>query len=105
MSITFNASNQTFHLQASDSSYIMKIVREKYLSHVYWGKKIRQYHESNELRFVDRAFSANPESADRTFSLDTLPQEYPAYGNSDFRTPAYQIQNIRGIGFLKVNLS
>jgi len=96
MSITFNASNQTFHLQASDSSYIMKIVREKYLSHVYWGKKIRQYHESNELRFVDRAFSANPESADRTFSLDTLPQEYPAYGNSDFRTPAYQIQLCNG---------
>ena len=25
-------------------------------------------------------------------SLDTLPQEYPSYGTSDFRTPAYSIQ-------------
>jgi len=96
MSITFNVSNQTFHLQAFDTSYVIKIVRAKYLSHVYWGRKVRNYQKTNELRFVDRAFSANSEAADRTFSLDTLPQEYPAYGNTDFRTPAYQIQLANG---------
>ncbi|UOF88684.1 alpha-galactosidase [Fodinisporobacter ferrooxydans] len=92
MGIRFNAANQTFHLQAKDTSYVIQLIRDGYLSHKYWGRKINEYQNSNNLTFLDRAFSPNPESNDRTFSLDTLPQEYPAYGNTDFRTPAYQIQ-------------
>ena len=30
------------------------------------------------------------------FSLDTLPQEYPAFGNGDFRSPGYQIRSADG---------
>lgn len=41
---------------------------------------------------MDRGFSPNPDGEDRAFSLDTIPQEYPSFGNSDFRIPAYQIQ-------------
>ncbi|MFC4766188.1 alpha-galactosidase [Effusibacillus consociatus] len=92
MGISYNASNQTFHLQANGTSYVMQIVRDRYLAHIYWGKKIRSSNLSNPLQFVDRAFSPNPDPSDRTFSLDTLPQEYPAYGNTDFRSPAYQVQ-------------
>lgn len=92
MSITFHPADRTFHLQAHDSSYVIQIIREGYLAHLYFGKKIKQYRHSNPLRFVDRPFSPNPYPSDRTFSLDTLPQEYPAYGNTDFRTPAYQVQ-------------
>lgn len=92
MAIVFHPANKTFHLQANDTSYVMQIVRSGYLAHLYWGKKIRHYRESNPLQFFDRGFSPNPDPSDRTFSLDTLPQEYPAYGNTDFRTPAYQVQ-------------
>ena len=38
------------------------------------------------------AFVPIPIPEDRTLSLDTLPQEYPAYGNSDFRVPAFQVE-------------
>jgi alpha-galactosidase len=41
--------------------------------------------------FVDRPFTPNPDPADALLSLDTLPQEYPAFGNTDFRSPAYQV--------------
>ncbi|MED4905952.1 alpha-galactosidase [Parageobacillus thermoglucosidasius] len=92
MAIVFHPANKTFHLQANDTSYVMQIVRSGYLAHLYWGKKVRHYRESNPLQFFDRGFSPNPDPSDRTFSLDTLPQEYPAYGNTDFRTPAYQVQ-------------
>jgi len=92
MAIVFDPVNNTFHLQANDTSYVMQLFRSGYLAHLYWGKKIRHYGNSNKLRFLDRGFSPNPDPADRTFSLDTLPQEYPAYGNTDFRTPAYQVQ-------------
>jgi len=90
--IQFNEESKVFHLQAKDTSYVMQIIRDGYLSHLYWGKKVKNYHHSNDLQYLDRAFSGNPDPADRTFSLDTLPQEYPAYGNTDFRTPAYQLQ-------------
>lgn len=92
MGITFDASDQTFHLQAGETSYILEIVRSKYVAHRYWGPRIRRYRHSNKLRFTDRSFSPNPDPSDRTFSLDTLPQEYPAYGNTDFRAPAYHVQ-------------
>ncbi|MCD8498482.1 MAG: alpha-galactosidase, partial [Clostridiales bacterium] len=34
----------------------------------------------------------NPHAEDRTFSLDTIPHEYPAYGHTDFRAPAIQLE-------------
>ncbi|WP_026675173.1 alpha-galactosidase [Alkalihalobacterium bogoriense] len=92
MAITFDQSTQTFHLTAKDTSYIFQIIRDGYLSHLYWGKKVNEYNHSNELRFVNRSFSANPVADDLTFSLDTLPQEYPSFGHSDYRNPAFQIQ-------------
>ncbi|OIJ12061.1 alpha-galactosidase [Anaerobacillus alkalilacustris] len=93
MAINFDTQTKTFHLTAKNTSYIMKVLGEGYLVHQYWGKKIKEYNHANKVRFLDRGFSANPAPAtDRTFSLDTLPQEYPGYGNTDFRSPAYQIQ-------------
>mgnify|MGYP000927432378 CR=1 FL=1 len=92
MGIIFDANGRTFHLQAKDTSYVAQIMGDGYVAHRYWGKRIREYRGSNAHLFLDRAFSPNPVPGDRTFSLDTLPQEYPAYGNSDFRSPAYQVQ-------------
>ncbi|SDY30990.1 alpha-galactosidase [Evansella caseinilytica] len=92
MSINFCEKTQTFHLTAKNMSYLMQIVNDGYLAHLYWGRKINEYNHSNELRYADRAFSGNPKAEDRTFSLDTLPQEYPAFGHTDYRSPAYHIQ-------------
>jgi alpha-galactosidase len=94
MGIQYNAETKTFHLKAKDTSYVLGVLRDGYLVHYYWGKGISEYRHSNFLQFVDRGFSGNPyvQKDDRTFSLDTLPQEYPQYGNTDFRKPAYQVQ-------------
>ncbi|MFY4775810.1 alpha-galactosidase [Metabacillus sp. RGM 3146] len=93
MGIYFDEKQQLFHLQGKNTSYVLQVYGEGYLAHLYWGRKTKNYRHSNELQFADRAFSGNPSTAkDRTFSLDTLPQEYPGYGNTDFRTPAYQVQ-------------
>ncbi|CAM3042744.1 alpha-galactosidase [Paenibacillus sediminis] len=92
MKIEFDAEQKIFHLQSKNTSYVMQVIRDGYLTHLYWGKRIHTYRQSNPLRFIDRGFSPNPDPDDRTFSLDTIPQEYPAYGNGDFRMPAYQVQ-------------
>lgn len=92
MTIYIDDEQLLFHLQGKNTSYVMQVIRDGYLAHLYWGKNVRSYRGSNKIIFMNREFSPNPDALDRTFSLDTLPQEYPAYGNGDFRTPAYQIQ-------------
>ncbi len=92
MAIKFNSTTQTFHLTAKNTSYVIQVVKEGFLAHLYWGKKINEYNHANDIRYADRAFSGNPNADDRTFSLDTLPQEYPQFGNTDYRNPAYQVQ-------------
>ena len=91
MSIIYDKSRKIFHLQAGNTSYIMQVVKDKYLVHLYWGRRISSYHESRQIIWKDRGFAPNPDAADRTFSLDTLPQEYPQTGNGDYRNPAYGI--------------
>ena len=50
------------------------------------------------LTYADRGFSGNPYAAgmNRTYSLDTLPQEYPTLGTGDFRNIALDIKTNRG---------
>ncbi|USB34331.1 alpha-galactosidase [Paenibacillus sp. YPG26] len=91
MSIQFDTSRQIFHLQTDNTSYVIQIVRG-YAAQLYWGKRIRSISSASSLRYVDRSFSPNIDPDDAAFSLDVLPQEYPAYGHTDFRNPAYQIQ-------------
>lgn len=96
MNIIYDSSTKTFHLHNKNMSYVMKVIKDGYLSHLYWGKKINKYNESNPIGFYDRGFCPNPDPTDRTFSLDTIPHEYSAYGNGDFRTPAYQVEQENG---------
>ncbi|WP_454188819.1 alpha-galactosidase [Paenibacillus tuaregi] len=93
MAIFYDQEQQQFHLQSKDMSYIIQLV-QGYPAHIYWGKKLnRQGNLSDILVRVERcSFSPNPVPEDKTISLDTLPQEYPQYGTSDFRHPAYQLQ-------------
>ena len=93
MSITYLSQEKRFLLETNHSSYIMELAHHDFLSHVYWGKKITNYHGSNKILYRDRGFCPNINPSDRTFSLDTLPQEYPQYGNGDYRPCAYQVKN------------
>lgn len=54
------------------------------------------------LTYADRGFSGNPYAAgmNRTYSLDTLPQEYPTLGTGDFRNIALDIKTNRALRVL-----
>jgi alpha-galactosidase len=92
MGIIYNEQAKTFHLQAKDTSYIMQVHRDGYLTHLYWGKKLKSNSDNMLVLRPRGGSSPNPNPKDRVLSLDTLPQEYPAYGNTDFRSPAYSVQ-------------
>lgn len=92
MGIIFDSKENIFHLQAADVSYAIQIYKEKYPVHLYWGKRIRDNNFGYLVRNSDAAFSPNPDPEDLSYSLDLIPLEYPAYGNSDFRSPAFSVQ-------------
>lgn len=93
MGIVYESNSQTFHLQGKSSSYIMQLIKSKYLAHVHWGKQVRGTNLGGLFALRRRcSFSPSTDPNDLALSLDTLPQEYPAYGGSDFRVPAYQVQ-------------
>lgn len=96
MPIDWNDKDGIFHLYNKNISYLLQIVHGKYLAHLYWGKRVQIHQPTSILLFKGRTFSPTTEAGELQFSLDTLPQEYPAYGNGDFRSPAYQIRSADG---------
>lgn len=95
MPIYYDAADSLFHLQTLHTSYLLHLVKPGYLQHVYWGKKIQDISRDFLSRYTNLRRPANEFTSD-DFSLDVLPQEYPAYGNSDLRSPAFQIQMSNG---------
>lgn len=89
MSITFE--NGIFHLCNRNMSYCIKLSKFNDLMHIYWGKRI----DFDNLRYdyIERTSPTvyeNEQNCD--YSLEALPLEYPYYGTSDLREPAFSIE-------------
>lgn len=96
MSIFYDEKQKSFILQTPHSTYIIQITKDKYLSHVYWGETILKPVVDKIITGTGRAsFNANVDE-DMSFSLDTCKLEYPGYGNTDLRVPAFLIQTEDG---------
>ena len=97
MGIIYCEEDRTFTLQTKNTTYQMQVDRYGFLLHLYYGKKTDTCMDYL-LTYYDRGFSGNPYDAgeDRTYSMDTLPQEFPCYGNGDFRSTAFAVENADG---------
>ena len=97
MPIQYDSKNRIFHLQTSGTSYAIQVIKTGVLSHLYWGRKVRGTTLDKLFHTTGRSsFSPNPFPEDSSISFDSLPQEYPAFGTSDYRQPAYQVQLANG---------
>ena len=92
--------NNTIHLQGKSTSYIMTVGEHNDLLHFYYGKKLA-YREYKDIAMKDENQCAFlPEG----YTLENYRQEYPSYGYSDLKSPAYDVFNSDGnnISMLKV---
>ncbi len=97
MGIYYDDSHKVFHLQSDNSSYIIEIIKGDIPAHVYWGPKLEGREFQHPLNLVERcSFSPNYLLEDKNISLDTLPNEFPSYGNGDFREPALEVHLVDG---------
>lgn len=97
MPITFDEKRKIFKLDALDSTYAIGI-REGYLIHLYYGKKIP---DDNLLDLPFRGYFAtispkNVHVDDYKFSLDVQPMEYSCNGSGDYRLAALSIKDSMG---------
>lgn len=97
MAIVFDEERQVFSLHTENTTYQMKVDGYHYLLHLYYGKKTAASMDYM-ITYFDRGFSGNPydAGADRTYSLDVLPQEFPVLGTGDYRNVACKVREENG---------
>lgn len=98
MALIYNPNKRIFTLHTKHSTYQMQVDSLGYLLHLYYGAKNNGSMEY-VLTYADRGFSGNPYAAgaDRTYSLDVLPQEFPTLGTGDYRNIALNIKGDNGV--------
>ena len=97
MGIVFHEGSKTFHLYNKEISYIFTILKNGSLGQLYFGRHIRDREDfSHLLELQYRPLSPGVFEEDKFFSLDQIKQEYPSYGSSDYRRPAFEIKQPNG---------
>ena len=96
--IKYHEAEKVFDLRTENSTYQMQVREYDTLVHLYYGCPVGDSLITDRIVCVDRGFSGNPYEAgkDKTFSLDTLPQEYSSFGSGDYRESALDIRYDNG---------
>ncbi|WML54967.1 alpha-galactosidase [Neobacillus sp. PS3-12] len=94
MQIHVDSEKKQFHLTNGRISYIFHVMKNGQLGHLYFGKALQHRADFSHLQRYDlpTPASCHPYEDDPAFCLETLRQEYPVYGNSDFREPAISLR-------------
>ena len=92
MAIRYDGATGLFSLTTAHTLYQMRVDAGGVLTHLYYGRDT-DCDMGPLLRRADRGFSGNPyeQRGDRSFSLDTLPQEYSGSGVGDYRVSAVRL--------------
>ena len=97
MGIQYDNTNRIFKLDTPNSSYIIGIVdEEKFIGHVYYGKKLNSTNVGYLMRTGEAPFVPSANDRDRVSFLDCFPMEYPTAGLGDFREPCIEVRTENG---------
>lgn len=97
MAIKVNENNRFFQLITKNTEYQIKADKFGVLKHIWYGERT-DFDMEYLQNYPDVGFSGNIYEAGncRTYSLDTMPQEYSCQGIGDFRISAVGITHIDG---------
>ena len=98
--------NRLFQIETEHTSYQMKVDKYGVLTHLWYGAKT-ECSMDYLLDYPDVGFSGNIYEAEnqRTYSLNTLPQQYSTSGVGDFRIPAITVTHDDGSRALDLRYS
>ena len=97
MSLIVDEATRTFTLHTRHTTYQMQADRHGYLLHLYYGRRA-EGHMGYLVTYCDRSGMCGcpHDVADRTYSLDVLPQEFPFQGAGDMRSPLLVVRGADG---------
>ena len=99
MAVIIDEQRRIFTLHTQNSTYQMKADAQNVLLHTYYGEKTDNSDKSLLYYQTDRGFSGNPYEMgriDRTYSMDSLLQEYSSFGTGDYRITSLKVENKDG---------
>lgn len=97
MPIHYHASEKVFHLTNHTLSYIIGVLPNGQMGQLYYGKKVRDRESFQYLaEKTCRPISSWPMKEMPNFSLEFTRQEYPSFGTTDYRNPAFEILQENG---------
>ncbi|MCI9080832.1 MAG: alpha-galactosidase [Lachnospiraceae bacterium] len=92
MKIVYHENSKVFHLWNECISYVMMVLKNGQLGHLYYGKRIHDRENlSDLLELAARPMSSCSFPEDKIFSLEHIKQELPGFGTGDYRSPAVEI--------------
>lgn len=94
--IKYNEEKKIFKLDTRTTSYVMGIADDKYLGHVYYGKKLESEDLGYLLRTAEHPFVPSELPREKLSFLDSYPMEYSFGGTGDFRESCIDIRDIHG---------
>lgn len=96
MRIVYHQNSKEFHLFNDEISYIIKVLQNGNLGHLYYGKRIKDRENFQHLLEIRKRPMATCYFEGSDFSLEHIKQEYPSYGSGDMKYPAYEILQENG---------
>lgn len=93
--ITVSEKTERFLISTAHSSYVMGVTKERFLTHLYYGKKIRDVGAEHLFSYVmGRGFAeaTYEKHPDQGNYLNTLRQEYPVSGMGDFHETCLELR-------------
>ena len=97
MPIKYDDNEKIFNLQTQNTSYVLGVLKDKYLLHLYYGKRINTYKNiEDNMPVLECSCWEGQDVEGMGYSSANLPLEYPCYGSSDYRTPAFHAEYENG---------
>ena len=95
-------SNQQFYLETQNTSYVIRILPNGMLQHVYYGEKVSQDDFSYHNLFRRCCFSVETVMDEKIVSYESIPQEYSCFGRGDYRKASLVVGNVSGRSLTEV---
>jgi len=91
--ITFDEKTKIFKLDTPNTSYVMGIADNRYLGHVYYGKKLNDTNLGYLMRTKEAPFVPSDNLREKVSFFDSFPMEMPCGGVGDFRESALSVSS------------
>lgn len=97
--ITFDKDEKLFHLQTPNTSYVLGLLEDKIIAHIYYGKRLTTAQGIATPKNAFMHFCANHRDHNdsvKYLATDVYRQDYSFFGSCDLRKPAFHAQYADG---------